>query len=241
MLKSVFADIERTDTRFVFYTSAESDIPSWFTTQNVAVTHQPLTSSAPEPFLSIESGGDVVGTLTLAQLNELLTPPIIGPGNDAFVSEGYTVLFEVLDEAVFTALGREQLLTVSREIEDRAYRVGHGTLRVCFQTFSTFKTQLPVYRYLAEATDLDIHIYAVADWEPPGIDGITYHEVGDTELDLYWLLAFDAGADSGEACGLFAREDGESYTGYWTDDRATIERVSTELQTTVGDSPTSAD
>lgn len=43
------------------------------------------------------------------------------------------------------------------------------------------------------------------------------------------------------ACGLFAREDGESYTGYWTDDRATIERVSTELQTTVGDSPTSAD
>lgn len=241
MLESVFTDIGRTDTRFVFYAPGESDIPSWFTTQNVAVTHHPLTASTPEPFLSIESGGDVVGTLTLAQLDDLLTPPIIGPGNDEFVSDGYKILFEVLDEAVFTALNRDQLLTVSREIEDRAYRVGHGTLRVCFQTFSTFKSQLPVYRHLAEATDLDIHIYAIADWEPPGIDGVTYHEVGETDLDLYWLLAFDAGDDSGEACGLFAREDDESYTGYWTDDRAIIERVNTELQTTIGDSPSSAD
>lgn len=236
MLQSLFADISRTDTRFIVYAPAESAIPSWLTTHNVAVTHEPLPQDGPDPFLAIESAGTFSGALTLAHLDDLLTPPVVRPGETEVASEGYQILFDVLHESIFTALHRDQLLTVSREIEDRAYRVGTGTLRVCFQTFSTFKSQLPVYRHLATQTDLDIHIYAVADWEPPAIPGITYYDISGTDLELYWLLAFDGGSESSDACALIARDEGETYTGYWTDDRELLDRIDAELRTTAGDS-----
>jgi len=240
MLDSVFAEVGQSDTRFTIHAPAESDIPPWFKTYTVPVVHKTLLENGPDPFLSIESAGEFVGAITLKQLERLLTPPIKRPPEDTMVSDGYRVLFEALDATVFTALGRKQLLAVSREIEDRAYRVGDGTLRVCFQTFSTFKSQFPVYRHLATDTELDIHIYAVADWEPPAIPGITYHDITGLNLDLYWLLAFDGGSDPTNACGLFAREGSGYYTGYWTDDRTLISKVAAELQHTVEDSPTAA-
>ena len=241
MLSSVFADVGTTDTRFIIYAPTESDIPAWFETHNVSVTHRPLGDHGPDPFLTIESGGSPVGTLTLAQLESLLTPPIERLGTRENVSEGYRVLFEVLDRAVFTALDRAQLLSVSRESEDRAYRVAEGRLQVCFQTLSTFRSQVPVYRHLAADTDLAIDIYARADWDPPAIEGITYHDIGGTDLDLYWLLAFDSGSAAGDACGLFAREERDTYTGYWTDDRGIIERIGAELQSVVDDPAAPAD
>jgi hypothetical protein len=241
MLESVFATLDETDTQFYVHAPTESSLPSWFETHNVAVTHKPLNTPVPEPFVTIESGDSVVGTLTIAQLDDLLTPPISKPGDDAMVSEGYQVLFDVLDSAVFTALDRAQLLTVSREIEDRAYRIGQGTLRVCFQTFSTFESQVDIYRQLATDTDLDIHIYGVDDWDPPAIEGITYHDISGEDLDLYWLLTFDSGTADGDACGLFARQDGDTYTGYWTDDRDIIGRIDTELVATVDESSIVAD
>ena len=241
MLDSVFAEVGQSDTRFTIHAPAESDIPSWFKTYTVPVVHKTLLENGPDPFLSIESAGEFVGAISLKELEALLTPPIKRPPEETMVSDGYRVLFEALDATVFTALGRTQLLAVSREIEDRAYRVGNGTLRVCFQTFSTFNSQLSVYRHLATDTELDIHIYAVADWDPPAIEGITYHDISGMDLERYWLLAFDGGTEPTNACGLFSRETDESYTGYWTDDRTLINRIATELQTNVDDSPVSAD
>jgi len=241
MLDSVFAEVGQSDTRFTIHAPAESDVPPWFKTYTVPVVYNPLPKNGPDPFVSIESAGAFVGAISLKELEALLTPPIKRPPEDAMVSDGYRVLFEALDATVFTALGRKQLLAVSREIEDRAYRVGNGTLRVCFQTFSTFHSQLSVYRQLAADTALDIHLYAVADWDPPAIAGITYHDISGTGLERYWLLAFDGGTEPTNACGLFSRETGESYTGYWTDDRTLLDRVSTELKTNIDDSPVSAD
>jgi DICT domain-containing protein len=120
---------------------------------------------------------------------------------------------------------RRELLTVSREIEDRAFRVGEGTLRVSFQTLSTFESQKTVYRTLATDTDLDIHIYGVDDWTPPAISGISFHAEKTDSFKRYWVLAFDGGPDETQSCGLLAEEHSDEYTGFWTNDAVTVEEI----------------
>jgi len=118
---------------------------------------------------------------------------------------------------------------VCHEIEDRAYRVGRGTLRASFQRLSKFEPRVDVFRALAEETDIDVHVYGVPGWTPPAIDGLTYHEDTDGDLERYWLLAFDSGDDT-HASGLVAEQDGESYRGVWTDDPEFVDRLLTELE-----------
>jgi DICT domain-containing protein len=143
---------------------------------------------------------------------------------------GYRVLFELLDETVYTALERRELLAVSREIEDRAFRVGDGTLRVSFQTLSAFESQAALYHKLASATDLDIHIYGVDDWTPPRIDGITYHEFSAGPLERYWVLAFDGSSDGTHSCGLVGQEQSDGFDGFWTDDEKMVAEIMDRLE-----------
>ena len=214
----------------VYRGEAETDLPDQFATHAVNVDVERLPPGGPDPFVVIERDGAFVGAIAEAELQWLLEPPIHRPGADEGVSAGYRVLFDVLDETVFTALSRRQLLAVSREIEDRAYRVGNGTLGVGFQTLSTFETQVDLYRELATATDLEIHIYGAADWTPPDIGGITYHGNGETAHERHWVLAFDGGHDEFQACGLLARETTDAYDGFWTDDRGLVGELLTALE-----------
>lgn len=125
---------------------------------------------------------------------------------------------------------RRELLAVSREIEDRAYRVGTGVLRVGFQTAAAFDTQLDAYRHLATETTLEIHVYGVDQSERslPDIEGITHHG-GDDAIDRYWALAFDGGGDDAQSCGLLAQERSDGYDGFWTNDPAIVEGISAGL------------
>ncbi|WP_324662662.1 DICT sensory domain-containing protein [Haloarcula sediminis] len=231
MFDTVLEEFADADTSFTVYAEADPAITSWFETHGVTVESRPLGPSGPEPFLAIEKRGEFAGALPLEAVGDLLAPPLARPGDSADASEGYQVLFEALDETVYRALNRRQLLAVSREIEDRAYRSGTGELRVSFQRFSAFESQLPVYRRLAADTSVDIHLYGAPDWTPPEIAGITYHEVAG-ELERYWLLAF-AGAD--HPCGLLAQEGDDGYTGYWTDDGAFVGAILDELAGAVDD------
>ncbi len=143
------------------------------------------------------------------------------------MSAGYRAVFDALEGTTFEALDRRQLLAVSREIEDRAYRTGSGTLRASFQTLSAFRPQVDPYRELA-ATNLEVHVYGVADWHPPEIPGVTYHVDAGGGLEPYWALAFDGGDDDSRACGLLARER-DAYEGFWTDDAATVAAIDDAL------------
>lgn len=233
MFDSLLADAQRGERQFTVYRAGEeTDIEVQFEAYDIDVVHGELPPGGPDPFLVIEEHGEFAGAIALEELEVLLEPPIVRPGDREDVSPGYSVLFDVLDETVFTAMERRQLLAVSREIEDRAYRVGTGTLRVSFQTLSTFESQAPVYRRLAAETDLDIHIYGVDDWTPPEIAGITYHEVAADTLGRYWVLAFDGGSDEMQACGLVAQERTEGYDGVWTDDPEMVGEILRELEAT---------
>lgn len=229
MFDSLFSDVRDSQRQFTVYRNEEdTDLESQFLTRNVDVRYRDLPPGS-DPFLVIETDGTFEGALSLTELAALLEPPVTRPGALEDVSEGYRILFELLDGTVYTALKRRELYALSREIEDRAFRVGDGTLRVSFQTLSTFESQAELYRKLATATDLDIHIYGVADWTPPRIEGITYHEFADGPLERYWALAFDGGSDGTHPCGLVGQEQPDGFDGFWTDDEGMVAKIMDRL------------
>lgn len=216
---------ERNRAVVVYRRGDPPEIETWLANHGVPVESRPLPIGGPDPFMEIKTGGEVVGIIGVDAVEQLLIPPVRRPGDRTDVSEGYRVLFELLEQTVFSGMTRRELLAVSREIEDRAFRVGEGTLRVSFQTLSTFRSQLDVYRTLGTETSLDIHVYGVGDWTPPPISGVTYHAEGTTRVDPYWVLAYDGGPHATQACGLVAEERADEYTGFWANDAATVERI----------------
>ncbi|WP_232833773.1 DICT sensory domain-containing protein [Saliphagus sp. LR7] len=201
----------------------------WLANHGVAVESRSLPSGGPAPFIELKTDGEVVGVIGIEAVEGLLESPIHRPGDRSGISEGYQVLFDVLEKTVVSGMTRRELLAVSREIEDRAYRVGEGTLRVSFQTLSTFRSQADIYRTLATDTTLDIHIHGLDDWTPPTITGITYHTAKAERFEPYWVLAYDGGPTDNQACGLVAQEHSEGYTGFWTNDPALVEEITTTL------------
>lgn len=222
---SLIDDLREQTYQVTVYTSGErTEIETWLANHGVSVESRSLPKTGPDPFIEIEVDDEVVGTIGIAAIEGLLKPPIRRPDRSE-VSAGYHVLFEIFDRTVFSGMNRRELLTVSREIEDRAFRVGEGTLRVCFQKLSAFKSQIEVYRTLGTETNLNIQIHGVGDWIPPEITGITYHTEDSASFSPYWVLAFDGGPDETQACGLVAEEHSDEYVGFWTNDATTVENI----------------
>jgi len=223
MLDDVFAAVRATDTRFVVYgTERTPALERQLASYNVRVAHR-RTDADVSPFVVVEADGAFVGALPPGKLASLLDPPLVRPDAPDGDDDTYEILFEALDETVYAALSRRELLVVSREIEDRAFRVGAGSLRVGFQRLSAFREQTDVYRRLAGDTDLDVHVYGAADCDPPDIPGLTVHR-GTDELTRYWFLAF-GGVGTATTCALVARETEDGYDGFWTDDPALTREI----------------
>lgn len=233
MLDSLIAGIREREHQFTVYRSGtQPDVEAWLIDHGIPVESRPLPPGGPAPFVEIKTDDEVVGIVGIDAVEESLEPPINRPGDGDEVSKGYQALSEVLGKTVVSGVDRRELLAVSQEIEDRAYRVGEGTLRVSFQTLSTFRSQLAVYRALATETDLDIHVHGLDDWTPPTIAGITYHVGGAERVEPYWALAYDGGATDSHACGLVAQEHSGTYTGFWTSDPALVDEIATTLADT---------
>jgi hypothetical protein len=231
MLGKFIDAVDRQRKRFTVYSEAERpDLVDQLATRNVTIDHKQLPPDATDPFVAIREGDEFAGIIELDALETLLTPPVIRPGQPENLSKGYRLLLELLEETVFSSLSRRQLLATSREIEDRALRVSHGTLGVSFQSLSIFETQADLYRRLAEETELDIHIYGAPDWTPPAIEGITYHEDHEGTLGPFWCLAFDGGDLGAQACALVARDREDGYVGFWTYDPELVGEILSTLR-----------
>lgn len=230
MVISLISELRDREHQFTIYRSGDqSDVEGWLAHHGVAVESRSLPPGGPEPFIEIKTDGDIVGVIGVEAVEGLLEPPIRRPGDRDGISEGYRVLFDLLEKMVMSGMNRRELLAVSREIEDRAYRVGEGTLRVNFQTLSAFRSQTDVYRIFATETDLEIHIYGLDDWTPPTITGIAYHTDNAERFEPYWAIAYDGGPSDSQACGLVAQEHSNDYVGFWTNDPALVEEIATTL------------
>lgn len=221
----------------VYSPSDDPDIVPRLATRNVTVEWRQVPSTGPPPFVSIRDDDGFVGTLGLADLEQLVTPPIVRPQDREGLAASYRALLDVLEETVFSSLKRRQLLATSREIEDRARRVGTGTLRVTFQSFANFSSQVPTYWRLGRETDLDIHIYAVPDRRPPAIPNVTFHADETGALSEFWCVAFDGGPDPTQACVLIAREEADGYVGFWSYDPALVRDVLATLESVGASGP----
>ncbi|WP_238993926.1 DICT sensory domain-containing protein [Halobellus captivus] len=230
-LKTLLSDVQHKKRRFVVYSpDSAGSYEEWFANHNVDIEYRPLPTGSPTSFLVVERGESFAGAIGLDDLEYLLEPPIVRPERPQDLSEGYRIIFEILSDTVFTAMTRRELLAVSREIEERAYRVGTGVLHASFQKLSTFESQTDVYRHLATETDLEIHIYGLADWDAPEIPQVTYHGFTTDPLEQYWALAFDGGKSRKHACGLLAREcSTDAYVGFWTDEPAVVQELESGL------------
>ncbi len=231
MFDSLIAEVQNKDRQFTVYRSGEpTEIEQWLATHGVTIRPRSLPPHWPKPFIEIKANDEVVGVIGVEAIEALIEPPLVTPGERDGISEGYRVLFDILEKTMFSGMNRHDLLAISREIEDRAFRVGNGILKVSFQTFSTFKSQIELYRTLATETDLDIHIYAIEDWTPPPISGITYHANAAEQFGAYWVLAYDGGTDETQSCGLVGKERSGEFTGFWTNNSAITEEISKTLE-----------
>ena len=213
--------------------------PDWvahqFGTRNVTVEYESLPPDAPTGFVVIREDDEFVASIGLAELREILEPPIRRPWRPPPPDSGYRTLLSLLEDTIFTAFGRRQLLGAAREIEDRAWRVGSGDLHVGFQRLSALRDQYPVYARLGEETNLAIDVYGRDDWEPPPIPNATVHAEPTPEIGAFWFLAFDGGPERTNACALLAEErEPDEFYGFWTYDADLVEEIVGYLVATYG-------
>ncbi|WP_276257258.1 DUF7344 domain-containing protein [Haloglomus litoreum] len=218
-LEGFLAAVEdRHRTVTVYAPEPPSGIVTQLSDRNTTVEHEVIPPGGPAEFLLVHDRAGFVGSAALDTLDRLADPAVPDPTVDPTLPGAERALLGLLEDTLFASLERRQLLTASREIEDRAQRVGAGSLHVGFQEFSKLRHQWPLYRHLATETDLDIHLYGREDWAPPEVSRVTYH--GDLPgVGRFWFLAFDGGPVRAQRCALVAEErtPGRFY-GCWTYD-----------------------
>lgn len=179
----------------------------------------PESTAASQSFLVVHEDGDFAAAISLEAMQEFFDPPIHEPWADALDEAVYRSVVDVFTSTVWHALERRQLLAISREIENRAWRIGSGTLRVGFQRSGALEAMAPMYDRLATETALDVHVYVDDAWDRPSISGVTIHAEAGGEIGSYWFLVFDGDGDELWTSGLLARErDDGTFEGIWIDD-----------------------
>lgn len=225
-LGTILDEAERHRKSLLYYAPEPGDFEEQFETRNVEVEYRQLPTSVPESFVAIREDGRIRGVVSLETLREYIRQPRRRRRDRSDRSTAYRTVVELLDDTVFASLTRRQLLLTAREFEDRAWRVGHGTFHVGFQSADRFRPQRLLYRRLAEETDLDVHVYAIPDDEFTPPPGVTLHTEPADEIGRYWFMVFDGGERSEQPFALVAeqRSDDEFY-GVWTYDRSLVERA----------------
>jgi len=194
--------------------------------RNVRIESATTPSGRPENFAVLEVDGIVLATVDVAALDGLLdAAPSEGLG---FETGDYDEVLRHLQEATFTSYDRPRMLEATREIEDRAFRVGHGHLRAGFQTLNRLAKQRDRYVELARR-GLDVTVYATPNGDRPELPGVDVVIAETAEIRDNWFVAFDGGGQSGQQCALLAEERSDGFYGCWTYDPDVVEWMSTYL------------
>jgi DICT domain-containing protein len=224
-------DHEKTLTVFNADPGDVAELREYFADRNVAVQGEETPSGKPGEFVTLSAGGEVLTAAGFADLQRMLDDE---PATLGIRERPYQPILDHLDDTMFTSWSVDQMVAASREIEDRAYRVGSGTVHAGFQYLSTLRTELPVYEHLG-STDVDVHAYAFPDTDPPANDEFTLHVERAGEIERTWFVVFDGGPDPEDRCALLAEErDGRTFYGFWTYDGDTVDWILDHLESTYG-------
>jgi DICT domain-containing protein len=203
-----------------------------FHDRNISLATERTESGRPEAFVVLSDDGEFV---TAAAAGTVLDPDDerTDPGFDG---DTYRPVLDHLDETMFTSYDIGQMVAASREIEDRAWRIGKGSLYSGFQRLSILRDQMDIYERLAEKDGLDVHAYAVPDTEVPDHDtDLTIHVERSDEIGRSWFVAYDGAGVDVNKCALLAEEREErSFYGFWTYDPTTVDWIIDHLESTYG-------
>lgn len=194
---------------------------------NVEVRFDRLPEGTPEAFLTVRRGEEFLGSLDATVLDRLLEPPASPGTPGALATRSLQPLLSMLDGTTFRSFDRQQLLAVSREIEDRAWRLGTGRLHAGFQNPTALTAQRTVYESLGDS-GLDAHIYIDGAWTADPIDGVTIHAEDDDEIGRVWFVVFASYTE--QDCALVAVQRDERYDGFWTYDRDRVTAIDDHLR-----------
>ena len=208
-----------------------SELEEQFSTRNVEVVRRTFPS---REFLVVrDADGEFQGALGIETLRAIVSPETHPPWVLSDAGSDASELFDFLDNTLFTAYDRRQMLAVSREIEERAWRADAGTLYAGFQNAGAFRAQVPVYDRFARESGVAVRIFIEDGWNEDLDDGIDV--VSDTggEIGRYWFVLFDGGGSDLNAGGLLAEErEPGTYYGFWTHDPEFVEEITSYLRRT---------
>jgi DICT domain-containing protein len=223
---------EKTLTVFNGDDDAVAALRDQFHDRNLSVTGERTPSGKPNAFAVLSEDGEFV---TAASLEEIRGPE--SDENDPdFAEEAYRPILDHLDETMFTSYDIGQMVAASREIEDRAWRLGKGSLHSGFQKLSILEDQMDIYEQLAEKGTLDVYAYAVPDTDVPKHDtDLTIHVERTDEIERSWFVVYDGAGIDVNKCALLAEErEPRSFYGFWTYDPDTVDWIIDHLESTYG-------
>jgi hypothetical protein len=241
VLDDVLDDVDsRQRTLTVFnYDGSETltrNVERYFGFRNVTVTSGETSPDAPRNYLVLHDDDRVVASSNLDEVRDhlLAESPRDYVTGDVDVTEArYPAVLTNLDETFVTVSGERKLLMtkLSRFIEARALAHGDGTLRAGFQQLSRLDDEhgtASVYRRLADA-GVDTHVYGHPGGSPAALAGLTAHGHETEELRWTWFVVYRVPDRPDLAAALVAERRGEGFSGFWTFDEETVERVDAYL------------
>lgn len=236
-LSEQFGRIEGRRKTLEVYTTAERtvrELERQFASKNVAVTRNAYAANDGGEFVVVRGpDGETRAAIGIEQLQATIAPDVHPPWERSETDTDLAVVFDFLDDTLFTSFDRRQMLAASREIEERAWRVGRGVLYVGFQRSSALAAQATVYEQFARDTDVEVTVF-VED-EPAGgpDDGIDVVTSARAEIGRFWFVLFDGAGNDQSKCGLLAEEraPGQFY-GFWTYEPGRVDEIVAYLQST---------
>jgi len=218
---------EATLTVFNADPSVASELREHFADRNIRIVEE-RTDGGPDAYAVLSRDGAFVTAVTVDELLPGVgggSPDDDGSGDVGRRRVGEPIL-DHLDETMFTSYSRGDMVAASREIEDRAWRVGDGELHAGFQTLDVLTGETDTYDLLGEKDRLSVHAYAAAEGDPPDVEHYTVH-VGETaELRETWFVAYDGGGYDDAKCALLAEERAPNeFFGFWSYDPETVDYI----------------
>jgi len=200
-----------------------------FSDRNISVKSGTLDGS-PQSFVVLSRDGEFV---TAAGVDEILG--LSSSTEPGFETETYRPILDHLDETMFTSYSIGKMVAASREIEDRAFRIGRGQLHSGFQTLSVLAGEVPTYNRIGSRDGLDVHAYAAPEGDVPDHDGFTIHVERAPEIRNTWFVAYDGAGIDQNKCALLAEErEPRQFYGFWSYDPSTVDYIISHLTTSYG-------
>ncbi|TQQ80011.1 histidine kinase [Halonotius terrestris] len=251
-LRELIADIEAREMTLTAINTPEhvvEDLKEQYSDRNVSITQREVDDE-PTRFAILSRQDNFVTAVPITDIyagsieppEEELTTDAASDASDDADDEAKPPaayrepILDHLEETLFTSYSIKQMFMASREIEDRAWRVGSGELHAGFQTLDVLAGQADAYNQLGTQTDLSVHAYAAPVSETPVVpdtEGFTLHIERDDEIKKTWFVVYDGGGVDENKCALLAEERGSrEFYGFWTYDPETVDYLICYLKST---------